>query len=126
MMNSHFRVKSTGLPNYKSAKIMLPSHFNFEYLLSMGSILSARCCQMVTSAVVFIHVKNGFFTINYLDDLGGADTAERATASFNNLRDILQQMGLQEAVSKTVSPCTLMVFLGIEVNTITFNSHHPC
>ena len=93
--------------------------------LSMGSRSSARCCQMVTSAVVFIHTKNGYFAINYLDDLGGAETSERAEEAFQHLRQILINMGLQEAASKTVAPCTIMVFLGIEVNTITLTLTIP-
>ena len=80
---------------------------------------------MVTTAVVFIHTEHGFFAINYLDDLGGAEPEETAYTAFQNLRDILQKMGLQEAANKTVAPCTLMVFLGIEVNTATLTLTIP-
>ena len=45
----------------------------FDCTLSMGSKSSASCCQMVTSTVVFIHTKFGYFLINYLDDLGGCE-----------------------------------------------------
>ena len=92
--------------------------FMFDCTLSMGSKSSARCCQMATSAVVYIHTQAGFFAINYLDDLGGANSEKRAQTAFLHLQGILQQMGLQEAANKTVPPCTVMVFLGIEVNTI--------
>ena len=48
--------------------------FYFDCTLSMGSRYSARCCQRVTSAVVYIFkTKYGHFAINYLDDLGGAE-----------------------------------------------------
>ena len=97
----------------------------FDCSLSMGSKSSARCCQMVTSAVVYIHSKKGFFVINYLDDLGGAETAKRAEEAFQHLRSVLYQMGLQEAANKTVAPSTIMVFLGIEVNTITLTLTIP-
>ena len=101
------------------------NEYFFDCSLSMGSKSSARCCQMVTTAVVFVHTQHGYFAINYLDDLGGAEHADTAEAAFQNLRNILQQMGLQEAAHKTVAPCTLMVFLGIEVNTVTLTITIP-
>ena len=97
----------------------------FDCCLSMGSKSSARCCQMVTSAVVFIHTKAGYFAINYLDDLGGAEKATEAEAGFKHLQEILKRMGLREAPNKTVFPCTVMVFLGIEVNTLTLTLTIP-
>ena len=98
---------------------MFKGKYYFDCTLSMGSRSSAHCCQRVTSAVVYIFkTKFGYFAINYLDDLGGAETPEKAEAAFNKLREILVKMGLQEACDKTVPPCTVMVFLGIQVNTI--------
>ena len=100
--------------------------FYFDCMLSMGSQLSARCCQRVTSAVVFIfNTKFWYFAINYLDDLGGAETSEKAQLAFETLRDILHKCGLKEALEKTVPPCTLMVFLGIQVNTIALTLTIP-
>ena len=71
--------------------------FYFDCTLSMGSCSSARCCQRATSAVVFIYTKHGYFAINYLDDLGGADTAERAEETFRALRKLLRDFRLQES-----------------------------
>ena len=97
----------------------------FDCTLSMGSRSSAKCCQRVSSAIVFMQSKDGFFLVNYLDDLGGAEPEEIAMTAFNNLRSLLKNAGLQEAAEKTVLPCTIMVFLGIEVNTITMTLKIP-
>ena len=89
--------------------------FYFDCTLSIGSRSSTHCCQRVTSAVVYIFkTQFGHFAINYLDDLGGAETPEKAEEAFNRLRQILVKFGLQEACEKTVPPCTIMVFLGIQ------------
>ena len=62
----------------------------------------------MTSAVVYIFKTHfGYFAINYLDDLGGAETEEKAEAAFNTLREILVNVGLQEAFDKTVPPARL-------------------
>ena len=97
----------------------------FDCTLSMGSRSSVRCCQMVTSAVIFIHTEAGYFAINYLDDLGGAEDEHTAQATFEHLLHILHSMGLKEAPDKMVPPCMVMVFLGIEVNTITLTLSIP-
>ena len=98
--------------------------FNGKYYydgsLSMGSHSSARCCQRVTNAVVYIFTKYGYFAINYLDDLGGADTAERAQQAFVKLRQILVAFGSMEATAKSCAPSHCMIFLDIEVNVISF------
>ena len=91
----------------------------------MGSKSSAKCCQKVSSAVVFIFTKWNYFAINYLDDLGGCDTAERAEEAYDRLQFLLNSFGLKIATEKSVAPCTLMVFLGIEVNTVLLTLSIP-
>ena len=99
--------------------------FYHDCTLSMGSRSSARSCQRVSSVVVFIHTKFGYFAINYLDDIGGAELAELAEEAFAHLQHVLHSIGLKEAVEKTVRPCTCMTFLGIEVNSITMTISIP-
>ena len=97
----------------------------FNTTLSMGSKSSAKCCQRVTSAVVFIFSKWNYFAINYLDDIGGAESAEKAEEAFENLKKLLHNFGLKIATGKSVAPTTVMVFLGIEVNTILLTLSIP-
>ena len=74
---------------------------------------------------MFIFTEEGYFTINYLDDIGSAESEEKAWKSFHALQNLLVTVGLQEAANKACPPCTQMVFLGIEVNTITFTPRIP-
>ena len=99
--------------------------FYYDCSLSMGSKSSARCCQKVTTVIVYIFTNKGYFAINYLDDLGGADSSARANIAYAMLRHILAEAGLQEAVDKSCPPSMCMTFLGIEVNTITFTLKIP-
>ena len=92
--------------------------FYFHCTLSMGSRSSAPCCQRVTNAVVFIYTNQGYFAINYLDDLGGAEHADKVDTAFIVLRELLKNFGLDESTSKSCSPSHIMIFLGIEVNTL--------
>ena len=97
----------------------------FDVVLSMGGRNSARSCQKVTSAVVFIFFNNGFFAVNYLDDLGGVETDERAEEAFMKLREIINLFGLQEAEEKASPPATRMTFLGLQVDSILFTLTIP-
>ena len=99
--------------------------FYFDISLAMGSKSSARCCQMVTTGIVFICTKFGYFAVNYLDDIAGADTVENATAAFNNLRYVLREFGLTEASAKTCHPAPIMSFLGVEVNSLNMTLRIP-
>ena len=91
----------------------------------MGSRSSARCCQRVTNTVVFIYTKWGYFAINYLDDLGGVDDDKRADEAFASLWKLLKQFGLVEAHKKSCAPSHIMVFLGIEVNSVLLTLKIP-
>ena len=97
----------------------------FDCMLSMGSHSSACCCQRVTGAVVYIYTKWGYFAINYLDDLGGVDDEQQAEKAFDTLRKLLTQFGLTEALNKCCPPTHIMVFLGIEVNSICLTMSIP-
>ena len=95
----------------------------FDCTLSMFSRSSTRCCQMVTSVVVYIFCNNNYFAINYLDDLGGVQEVSTAEEAYSALKRLLRDFGLKEAIDKSCPPSHCMVFLGIEVNSILFT--HP-
>ena len=60
-----------------------------------------------------------FDNINYLNDLGMAETADKADEAFSCLGKILSMIGIKELVKKAVPPTFIVVFLGILFNTLT-------
>ena len=90
--------------------------------------------QRVTNAVTWIHQRLGletdleekFSSINYSDDIGGAETTEeRAGASFLALSDLLLDLGLEESIDKAHPPSTKMPYLGVEFDTICMTMSIP-
>ena len=77
-------------------------------------------CQQTTKAVVYCFTKAGFFADVYLDDFHGADTPARAPQAFQNLKDLLHELGLQTSPDKDCPPSTNMVCLGVEVDSEHF------
>ena len=111
--------------DFEKMGFVFHQRFYFDCTLSMGSRSSAHCCQCVTNAVVYIFVNWGYFAINYLDDLGGAQEEQTADIAFETLLRLLKQFGLTEAINKSCSPNYVMVFLGIEVNSLLLTLRIP-
>ena len=64
---------------------------------------------------------SGYDIINFLDDFGGADTPDRAHRAYQNLGLLLQTLNLRESEEKSLPPSTKMIFLGIELNSLTLH-----
>ena len=92
----------------------------FDLALPMGMKSSALFCQRVSNLIRHILQDEGYDIVNYLDDFGGAETWDRAEEAFVALGEVLEKSGLGDAVEKRVPPCCIMVFLGIQFNSIDF------
>lgn len=91
----------------------------FDTVLSMGLRSAAHICQRVTNSVTYICSILHILIINYLDDLAGAETPDRAQKSFMEMGKVLQCCGLEESTAKACSPSTVMSFVGVLFNTET-------
>ena len=105
--------------NYNLVSYVWRKHIFCDTVLTMGLRNAAAICQRVTTAVVFIMFKIGIFILNYLDDLAGAETKEKAFFAYSCLGSILKKCGLEEAPEKACEPTEIMVFLGVLFNTKT-------
>ena len=90
--------------------------------------------QRVTTAVTWVHNRLGlqtdeeemFHSINYSDDIGGAEaTEERALAAYNALSELFEELGLRESKSKAHLPSTCMPYLGVEFDTMAMVMRVP-
>ncbi|XP_048587239.1 uncharacterized protein LOC116601447 [Nematostella vectensis] len=86
----------------------------------MGLRSAAQACQRATSAVAWIHRQQGKVLFNYLDDFIGVSEASSATSDFEQLGTLLSSLGLIESVSKACPPSSLMLCLGVMVDTNSF------
>ena len=91
----------------------------FDATLPMGMTSLCYIAQRVSNAISFLMEKAGYSCVNYIDDLGGADTSEKATMAFDYLGDLLHEIGILESASKATPPYHVMVFLGIELNSVS-------
>ena len=89
----------------------------FDCTLTMGLRSAAYLCQRYTNAIRYIAKNKGFSIINYLDDLAGAESWDRASDAYVGLAEILSNAGLQESTNKACPPSCRMEFLGVTVDT---------
>ena len=115
-LKSAFRQFSIDPGDYVFTGVNWDNKIFIDTRLAMGLRSSAYCCQSVTELVAKIVSKQAHVLV-YLDDFGGAETAEVAHASFDHLGWVLEHCGLEEAQEKAVPPTTCMDWLGVTFDT---------
>ena len=106
--------------DYNLLGISWNGNLYFDSALPFGLRSAAYICQRVTSALSFMQSRDGFDSINYIDDFAGAETSEeRASQAFHNLAQIFRSAGIAEASDKAVPPCQVMTFLGVGFDTLS-------
>ena len=94
------------------------NHIYFDRVYPMGLRSACQGCQRTTNAVVFAFSRSGFQLVNYIDDLAGVESADRAEEAFVALGALLHTLGLMESIEKACAPSTIMLFLGIQFDTV--------
>ena len=94
--------------------------------LAFGLRHSGLNGQRITDAVSWIHRRLGlecgdggnFSCCNYVDDIGGVEpTKARAEQSFKKLKELLEDLGLDESKDKSERPTTKITYLGVQFDS---------
>ena len=112
-----FRQFATDPGDYCYTGVSWQGEIFLDTKLAMGLRSSAYCCQSVTEIIAKIAGRKANVLV-YLDDFGGAESADRAFDSYNHLGNMLNYFGLEEAPEKAVAPTTSMDWLGVNFNTM--------
>ena len=87
--------------------------------LPMGMTSSCYIAQRVSSMIPHIMKQRGYSAVNYIDDLGGVDTPDKASLAFDELGKILSEISILELVNKATPPSMKMLFLGIQLDSVS-------
>ena len=90
----------------------------FDATLSMIMTSSAYIAHRITNALTFILQEKGIYGVNYIDDIGCASPENTAEADFLMSGQLLNDLGILESTSKATPPSSIMVFLGIQLDSI--------
>lgn len=103
----------------------IDDHIFCDRVLPMGLRSSCQACQRVTDGVRYALSIGGCHIVNYIDDLAGAEVEDRVEEADIALRDMLLELGLDEAANKALSPDTCMTFLGIQFDSVALTLTVP-
>ena len=73
---------------------------------------AAYLCQRTANMIRYKLKQRDVDIVNYIHDLGGADTREKAPLAYQVLKQTLKEIGVVENEKKACTPSTQMVFLG--------------
>ena len=104
--------------DYRYLGYFWEEHLYFDSVLAMGQRNAAMACSRTTKAVMYMHSEAGYRGTSYLDDLIGVADINTGTEAYENLGQLLAELGLIENYPKACPPSTVQIVLGIEVNTI--------
>ena len=117
---------------YPNTGFIWRTHYFFFIAYMFGLRHSGLAGQMTTSAVTWIHRKDGLEThgeeynsLNYSDDLAGVEEGEKADISFTKMGLLLESLGLEEAGDKATPPSTCMEYLGVTFDSIALRKTIP-
>ena len=108
--------------------------FFFFIGLAFGLRHSGLQGQKLTDALSWIHRRLGlesaggklFNVVNYSDDLGGCEAdLSRAEESFTKLKQLMDDLGLEESAKKAEAPTNQLVYLGVLFDSITMQMRVP-
>ena len=93
--------------------------YYMDTAVCFGIRYGAKCMQDTTNLVTDIMQHEGHECLNYIDDIAGIHcTHEGAAAAFTRCQSLMRELGLQEAESKSSEPSTMMVWLGVQFDTV--------
>ena len=82
--------------------------------------------QRVSQAIVHLHARRGYLSRAYIDDFGVVKPGEpRAAAALTALQAVMGDLGVQQAESKICLPAQVMIWLGIQFDTLEMSMTIP-
>ena len=93
--------------------IFWASGIYFNKSAVMGCRSAPYMCQCTTSMIRHIMANIEYIVFNYIDDFMSIDKIKQAWKSYITLGNLLRDLGVQEALEKSVQPTTVIEFLGI-------------
>ena len=104
---------------------MWDNSFYVDISIGFGLRTGAMICQRTTNAIKYTMNQNNVQIENYIDDLVGAEEPNDALHAFSELRCLLSNLGLKEAVDKVCALSTKMEFIGITFDSINLTMSIP-
>ena len=128
-IKSAFRLLPIHPNDFHLLGIKVEGNYYVDTMLPMGLSLS---CSLFEKFATFIHWLVQFVTDihsidHYLDDfiMAGADGTENCQTLVLNFSNLCEEIGIPIAENKSVGPTTVLVFLGLEIDSLAMTIRIP-
>ena len=118
--------------DYPKTGFIWRSNYFFFTAFMFGLRHSGLAGQQVTSAINWRHRQDGkllfgeeYNTLNYSDDLAGVENEAKACIAFTRMGELLQILGLKEAIDKASPPTTQLTYLGVTFDSVSMKKTVP-
>ena len=85
---------------------------------AFGHRTGSMGCSRLSDFLRYLHSKNGYYLMSYVDDLLGAETPSKAVASYETLYKLLRDLRIPVSDSKLCPPSTKITCLGIDIDSV--------
>ena len=119
---------STDSQRFTGLQLSLDGHnvYMYDTKLPFGSRFSPGVFHRLTQCVKRLLEKRGFTAVVYLDDFFlCAPTLDECALAMSTLIELLRSLGFRINWKKVVDPTQQLVFLGIEINSVTMSKRLP-
>lgn len=116
-MNRAYRQLSLDPSDYPLMGMYWKGFFFWDCNSPMGLRTAAIFCQRTTNSIRFIHNQNGYWLMNYQDDLNSAEPEAIVWDSFRSLQRLLDNLNIELSEDKTIEPTTCAEVLGVWFDT---------
>lgn len=93
--------------------------------MPFGLRTSGMAAQGTDNAIMHMYKNMGYNGVNYIDDIGTAETVEKAEEGYGNLKKLINNLAFEIAEQKCCSPSTSMIFLGKRFDSVTMSISIP-
>ena len=66
----------------------------FDLVMMKGCHIAPYICQCTTSMITYLHIQNGYFLINYVDDFLGIEYEDVVLQAHKSLKQLLTDIGV--------------------------------
>ena len=102
--------------DYDLLGLFWEGHF-IDTCLPFGTRHGTQIFQRLSDSIRYILRARGFPIVNYVDDFVGFGTPSQAKLAFDQLYEIIQDLGLTISQKKLVPPSTKVTCLGVVIDT---------
>ena len=92
---------------------------------AFGHRTGAMGCSRLTDFLRYVHSKQGYYLMSYIDDLLGAEVGDKAQKSFDTMCTLLRDLNIPTSPAKLTPPTTRIICLGIEIDSVKASMSIP-